>query len=157
MRTSIKNSASVYGFLLLISITGFGCLHGCKGDQRSPRIVATVKVTSVCNAGNTCGTWLASVKKANAVEITNQSFAHYPSLKYEIYPCKGPSPACSPIASFVCNNQQVVTYAGTNLTDGANFYVKLTDTKSTNAEGYNFTNGSFNGQICGNGEVIDPD
>lgn len=153
--------STVVSFLLIVFIGASSTLTGqstnsdSKGTKRPPLINATVKVTNTCKSGNTCSNWLNSMKKVNAIKITNLSYSWYPSLQFTIYPCPGPNPGCTSVATFACN-QSVITYASTLLANGGSFYIVLKDTQSNNSVGYNFTNGSFNGKICGSGETTGP-
>lgn len=161
MKNTIKSRNSIFKIALFMSLVcfgtnAFGQKQGAKSDSRAPLVKASVKTSHQCRAGHTCGTWLGSMQKVNALKITNQSYSWYPSLRVDIYNCPGPVPSTSClIESFVCN-QLTILYASTKLTNGGTFYVKLTDTQSNNSVGYNFTNGNHKGKICGSSVETGP-
>ena len=151
MKSVIKNLASSFNFLIIITLMGFGSTTTAQSNNPEtkgvayPLVTATIAVTSSCKKGRTCGGWAYSLTKVNAVTITNTSTAWYPNLQYSIY--ANSTGSGSPFVTFVCG-QNPVTYASTLLPNGQTYYVKLKDVNSSNSTGYAFTIGSFNGQGC---------
>jgi hypothetical protein len=121
-----------------------------------PLIQGTVTTEGSCKAGQTCGKWVQSLKRCNAISITlgslTNSFYNSGSsvLRYRIY--ANAAGTGTPIADFTCN-QPVVKFASAALTNNATFSVLISAGTSTSPV-YAFTNGAFGGQSCVSNQVV---